>query len=219
MEDMSGKQEDTKARLIEAAGEVFAEHGFRSATVREICSRAGTNVAAVNYHFRDKDGLYAAVLEYSHRSAVHKYPPGMGLKEGSTAEDRLRAFIHSFLLRILDEGRPAWHGKLMAREIADPTAALDQLVQSSIRPLHQHLTGIIRSLLQEEDMPGGKESDVTFLCTMSIVGQCLQHFTGRRVIATLCPEDFNPADIERIADHITRFSLGGIRALGAGKSP
>ncbi len=71
----------TKARLIEAAGEVFARRGFRSATVREICSRAGVHVGAVNYHFRDKEGLYTAVLDHLHQTAVKKYPPDLGLGE------------------------------------------------------------------------------------------------------------------------------------------
>ncbi|RJP68478.1 MAG: DUF1956 domain-containing protein [Candidatus Abyssobacteria bacterium SURF_17] len=218
MEDISKKTDDTKGRLIEAAGEVFAHHGFRSATVREICSRAGANVAAVNYHFRDKEGLYVAVLEHSLQSATRKYPPDLGLRDQATPEEKLRTFIHSFLLRILGEGVPAWHGKLMAREIADPTDALGRVVQSSIRPLHMYLASILSDLLKEGKPAEGEERDVIFLCAMSIVGQCLQHFTGRRVIAALRPKSFNPADIERIADHITRFSLAGIRGLRAGGS-
>jgi AcrR family transcriptional regulator len=216
MEDSSRKNEDTKARLIEAAGEVFAQHGFRSATVRDICSRASAHVGAVNYHFRDKDGLYAAVLEHAHQSAVRKYPPDQGLRDGATPEEKLRAFIRSFLLRMLDEGIPAWHGKLMAREIADPTDALDQVVQSSIRPLSEHLKGIVRELLRKGKPAEEKEGDMTFLCATSIVGQCLHHFVGRRVLLALCPEGFDLTDIERLTDHITRFSLGGIHELRTG---
>ena len=52
----------TRDKLIEAAGSVFAERGYRAATIREICRRAGANVAAVNYTFGDKMGLYTEVL-------------------------------------------------------------------------------------------------------------------------------------------------------------
>jgi AcrR family transcriptional regulator len=52
----------TEKRLLEATGAIFAEHGYRSATVRQICEKARANIAAVNYHFGDKEGLYRAVL-------------------------------------------------------------------------------------------------------------------------------------------------------------
>ncbi|MEN6486449.1 MAG: CerR family C-terminal domain-containing protein [Syntrophobacteraceae bacterium] len=207
------KNEDTKTRLIEAAGEVFARRGFRSATVREICGLAGTHVGAVNYHFRDKKGLYAAVLEYSHLSAVRRYPPDEGLPADATAEQKLRAFIRSFVMRILAEGFPTWHGKLMAREVVDPTGAVDQMVAGSVRPLYENLAGIVRELLHEEKRPDGEESGTTYLCAMSIVGQCLHHYLARQVVTLLRPKGFDTARIDRIAEHITRFSLGGIRAL------
>src|ERR671922_420589 len=101
---------DTRQRLLEAAGEVFAGRGFRAATVCDICQRAGANVAAVNYYFGDKEHLYAAVLRYTFRYAIQKYPPTLGLGAAATAEERLQAFIRSFLLRLLGKGLPAWPG-------------------------------------------------------------------------------------------------------------
>lgn len=209
VEDNPKKSDSTKARLIEAAGEVFARRGFRSATVREICRRAGAPLGAMNYHFRDKQGLYTAVLEHSHQSALSKYPPDLGLGERATPEEKLRAFIHAFLLRISDTGVPGWHMKLMAQEISDPTDSLGQVVASTIRPLYRRLAGILHELPGKPE--GAGEGDREFLCAMSIVGQCLHHFTGRRVIAALRPDGFDPSDLERLADHITRFSLEGIR--------
>lgn len=217
MKNSSKKDEETKDRLIQAAGEVFARDGFRSATVREICSRAGTHVGAVNYHFRDKEGLYAAVLYYSHESMVKKYPPDSGLRDGATPAEKLRAFIHSFLLRIFDEGVPAWHGKLMARETVESTNAFGHMIQNSIQPLYRYLVRILIELLNEDQPSEAEESNEIFLCAMSIVGQCLHHFTGRRVIAALHPKSFDPADIVRIADHITRFSLLGIQEFRSKK--
>ena len=218
MEDTIKKSDDTKAKLIEAAGEVFAERGFRSATVREISSRAGIPLGAMNYHFRDKQGLYAAVLEHSHQSAIRKYPPELGLRDGATPVEKLRAFIHTFLLRLSDEGVPAWHMKLMLQEISDPSGALGQVVESSIRPLNRYLVRILSELLNEDKPSEAEESSEIFLCAMSIVGQCCHYYTGRRVIAALHPKSFDPADIDRIADYITRFSLAGIRELAEEKS-
>ena len=212
MADTETREENTKTRLIRAAGEVFARDGFRSATVREICRRAGTHLGAINYHFRDKEGLYAAVIDYSHRSAVATYPADAGLPDNASPEERLRCFIRAFLSRLLDEGIPAWHGQLMAREIAAPTGALGQLAQGSIRSQYTVLVDILADLLGEGRVTPGQESERLFLAAMSIVGQCLHHFTARRVIASLRPHCFDPTDIEQIAAHITRFSLAGLRA-------
>jgi AcrR family transcriptional regulator len=216
MPESSTNIEDTKTRLIEAAGEVFAEHGFRGSTVRQICNRAHTNVGSVNYHFRDKKGLYAAVLGYAHQFAVSKYPPDFGLTQDATCEEKLRAFIHSFLLRFMAKGLPAWHGKLMAHEIAEPTGALDHVVENSIRPLHKYLSGIVLEVMHEEISPAAEVSNPAFLATQSIAGQCLHHYLARRIIEALRPRSFDPAGVEQIVDHITRFSIGGIRALAAG---
>src|SRR5688500_1118917 len=99
--DKSPQDNDTtRQRLLEAAGEVFAEQGFSKATVRDICTRAGANIAAVNYHFGDKEKLYCAVVRYAQGCALEKYPPYMGLGPDAPAADRLRAFVVSFLLRL-----------------------------------------------------------------------------------------------------------------------
>src|SRR5688572_25186360 len=116
---------DTRLRLLRAAGLVFAEQGFRDATVRDICARAGANVAAVSYHFGGKEELYVALLEHLGRLAIERHPPDRGVVPGASAEARLYAFVHSFLTRMLeDEGV----GCIVAREMIDPTLALDKLV-------------------------------------------------------------------------------------------
>src|SRR5215212_6345145 len=95
----------THQRLLDAAGEVFAEQGFRAATVREICRRAEANVAAVNYHFGDKEKLYAEVLNYAHRAAMVHVPSAPAAD--ATPEQRLRGFVHAMVRGFLSEGRPA----------------------------------------------------------------------------------------------------------------
>src|SRR5256712_11769587 len=140
----SAGSRNTRQRLLEAAGEVFAERGFRDATVQEICRRADANIAAVHYHFADKEQLYRAVIRYAEGCAADSHPADIA--PDTPAEDRLRGHIESFLLRLLDEGHPTWLGKLMAREMSQPTPALDVIVQEKIRTAYRRVDAILREL-------------------------------------------------------------------------
>lgn len=210
--------EATGERLINAAGEVFAEVGFRDATVRDICARANVNVAAVNYYFGDKASLYGEVLRHSHATARAKYP--IEFTPAMSGEAALRGFVRTFMTKILDEGRPAWHGKLMAREMVEPTRALDEIVASTIRPTWNTLTGIVAKLLGRESIDLLVED-----CAASIIGQCLLFCHCRPVIDRLYPQSrYTPEQIARLSDHIVRFSLAAMKAadvLGApiGREP
>ena len=198
----------TRQALIEAGGAVFAEQGFHDATVRDICARAGANIAAVHYHFGDKEALYREVLAYYQGRALEKFPLDLGVQPGAPAAARLRAFVRAFLLRLFDPSSDAWHGKLIAREMIDPTRALDDIVVERIRPQAQHIGAIIRELL------GGRPEDETVrLHSFSVVSQCLFYHHCRPVVCRLFPaQKFSPDQIERLAEHITTFSLAAIQA-------
>ncbi|MDB6017946.1 MAG: transcriptional regulator, TetR family [Pedosphaera sp.] len=203
-------QDATRKHLLETAGEVFAEVGFRAATVREICLRAEANIAAVNYHFGDKERLYTAVLQDTCRVALETYPPNLGLAAKATPEQRLSAFVRSFLLRIFSEGPAARHGKLMAREMIEPTGALDDLVRENVQPMAAMLKSIVRSLVG----PGASEETLR-LCAMSVVSQVLFYHHCRPVVRRLYPDlKFGSVELEQLAEHITQFSLAAIKQLG-----
>ena len=113
---MSTTSHDTVQRLLEAAGQVFAERGFAAATVRDICERAGANVAAINYHFRDKLGLYQAVFRHAVTcgGSVVDAPDTSG-----TPAERLHAWTSSFLSDLVAKDNAGWPSRLMARELAE----------------------------------------------------------------------------------------------------
>lgn len=199
--------ERARERLLDAAVEVFAERGYRRATVREICRRGRVNVASVNYYFKGKEDLYADVLEFAYRQARQKYPDsGLSGREGSP-ESRLFGFVRLFLLRILDEGRPAWFGKLMAREIVEPTGALDKVIDQAILPLHESLGGLVR------EIAGSRTGDAQVRRhVFSILGQCLFYRHARPVIARLYPDvRYDAAEIERTARHIASVALSAMK--------
>jgi AcrR family transcriptional regulator len=202
----------TRQRLLEVAGAVFAEQGFKRATVREICKRADANVAAINYHFGDKQGLYSETLRYWVRESLAKYPPNLGVDESATPEQKLHAYVRSFFWRIFDEGRPSWYGKLMAREMIEPTHALDICASETMRPISEILRAIIRQLV-----PGIGEDDLR-RCACSVVGQIVFYHHCRPAIDKVFPgQCFTPQEIEKLADHVTQFSLSALRSLAEKK--
>ena len=198
----------TRQRLLEAAGEVFARQGFKAATVRDICRRAGANVAAVKYHFGDKQKLYAAAIQYAHLAAQRFYVD-QGLPPDPTPRDRLRGFVRAMLLGVFDPGKPAWHAKLMAREMAEPTAVLKQIAEKAVKPRLALLSGIIREVVGP-DMPDA----VVKSCARSIVGQTLfYHFARPMLQRVFHDEKFDASTVDALADHIADFSIGGLLAM------
>lgn len=201
-------QAATREALLEAAAAIFARRGFAAATVREICEQAGANVAAINYHFRDKESLYREVLTHALHCARQKYPPHLDTTSQSPPQERLRAFVESFLLRIFDESRHAWHGQLMSREMIAPTAALDHLVAEEIRPMADVLHGIVRELMGAQ-----ADAEAVRLCSLSIVSQCLFYHHCRPVLERLFPKmKLDAKSAAHLAEHITQFSLNALRS-------
>jgi AcrR family transcriptional regulator len=201
----TARSAQTRERLLEAAADVFAADGFRNARIQTICRRAGANIAAAHYHFGDKEGLYAAVFDYAEERATRELPADDGT---DPPEERLREHITSFLARLLDPDRPAWFARLLAREMIDPTPALDGLVQRRMRTTHQHLAGILRTLLGPD-----ATTETVNLCVLSVVSQCVFYRNSAPIIARLYPELEPAKELQRIADHVTRFSLAAIAGL------
>ena len=198
-----------KQRILQASGEVFAEAGFRRATVRDICSRAGVNIASVNYYFQDKGNLYVETLRYWKDIAFEKYPRELGTSESDPPEERLKGFIRSFVFRILDTGVESRFGRLMAREFAEPTAALDVIVEEVARPMFHLLSAIVGRIIGQDPA-----SNTSLYCCASVVGQCLYFLYARPVLHRLVGEDkVRSMDIEDIAGHICGFSLAALAAI------
>jgi len=201
----STESDTTRERIVTAAGEIFAERGFEGTTVRDICQRAGANIAAVNYYFGDKQRLYVEAVIQAHRWRMEQFPLPPW-PEGTPAEKRLEDFITTFVRRVRSGPEGTWHSKLMMREMAHPTDACAELAQSSIRPQFQILLEILRQL-----MPADASHEELRLTAFSIVGQCLfYHFADPVIRNLLSADEYGSLAIERLSRHITDFSLAAI---------
>ena len=200
---------DVKNRILEAAGEIFADRGFRQTTVREICRRADVNLAAINYHFGDKERLYMAVIKHYKEITFQKYSQNDFVRDQDPYDVQLTAFIKYFMSHILGEGHVSCFGRLMSREYIEPTSALDVIIEEEFRPFFNRLNTIVRQLLGKE-IGEGK----VILCSMSVLGQCLYFRNSRPVISRLLRKDhYSAEEINEIADHIACFSLEALAGL------
>jgi TetR/AcrR family transcriptional regulator, regulator of cefoperazone and chloramphenicol sensitivity len=197
-----------RERLLQAAFEVFAEQGYKNTTVRDICCKADVNVAAINYYFGGKQALYEEVCRYS-CGAAGEIPPLFPIDAGASPEEKLTAFINLFMQAILLRGAPSLQGKIMAREMMEPSSAIHIIVQEIIRPRHEQLAGIIRELL-------GNAIDDALVrrCCFSIAGQCLYYRFARAVALELHPGlNFDERTVDEIARHISRFTISALRGI------
>jgi AcrR family transcriptional regulator len=203
--EIKSASEQTRMRLLDAAREVFSQHSFQGATVREICRRAEANVAAVNYHFGSKEGLLAEALNFAPLAALQK----ANVNADDCPRVRLRLFLRDFMLMLLDEKNASAQCRIMARELADPTPALDQIVNEAIAPLHEFLGNLLREIV------GDKVGEAELRrCVYSIFGQCQFYRHSHPVLQRLHPKlRYDHREIEAIAEHIADFSLAGIRQL------
>jgi AcrR family transcriptional regulator len=195
----------TRERILETATGLFAEQGFRRVTIRGICRAAGVNLAAVNYHFGDKAGLYREVVQAAIDAMRGTTEEARREGAGRPAEERLHVFVRTFVRRLLASGQPRIQ-RLVQREMSDPTGLLDRVVAEAVRPRIEYLSGIMVELL------GCVADDPRVLrCILSVQAQAFAAVPNPIGVRL----GFNPTakDAEEIAAHITGFSLGGIRAL------
>jgi AcrR family transcriptional regulator len=203
----------TRDKLIEAAGHVFAERGYRAATIREICRRAGSNVASVNYTFGDKMGLYTEVLRHSVHAA-ESAALYAALDSRLSPEETIRGVIRARLLSMGDEKRLDWHFRLVMHECSEPTAAMGRVVDEGMRPIYDRMRKAVGEII---GLPPDHET--TRLCINSIIGQILFYKFSRPVLMHLQPElKLTAKQLQRISEHIADFSLAYLRKVGRGKN-
>jgi len=205
----SAASADTRQRLIESAAVLFAAEGFENVTVREICKASNANVAAINYHFGDKVGLYRAVINVAISSMLETNELAQRAGDGLPPEDRIRSFVRVFIGRLSSDGPLAWIHRLMAREFERPTEALDQVMTQVVKPRLSYLSSVAGEIM------GLTPADVRVQrCIGSLQMQC---FMAARQVPASFEKTFGAAarDVDGTVSHIAEFSLGGMRAIAA----
>jgi AcrR family transcriptional regulator len=211
---MSTHDQATRDRVLDAALHLFAERGFARVTVRDICRRAKANVAAVNYHFGGKTGLYKAVMDSAITTMKATTAAACDAGRGTNAEARLGAFVRAFLYRIVGGASDSRLHQLMMRELSDPTPMLDLVASDVLRPRMDYLCAALSELAGvEPDHPGVIRSAI------SLTSQVHGLVWGEMMRKVVPGFELTPERLDHMADHITRFSLGGLAAVVQANAP
>ena len=205
---MKLRDRETRERLLKSAAQLFADRGFKKVTIRDICKAARANVAAVNYHFGDKSGLYREVMQLAIGTMRATNDAAREAAKGLTADERLRQYISVSLCRAMSSGNVSWISRLINREMSDPTPTLDAIVDQAIRPRVDDLMEMVAGILQcELDDPRVSQ------CVASIHAQWMLFVPNPIASRFRAKLQLRADDAPTLAEHITRFSLAGIHAL------
>jgi TetR/AcrR family transcriptional regulator, regulator of cefoperazone and chloramphenicol sensitivity len=209
----------TRERLIAAATSLFAEHGYHNVSVRDICHEAGANVAAVNYHFGGKLGLYREVVQAAIAAIREVSETKIFTAPDVPAEQRLRHFVRAYLPLIAgrdareNAARVSWIHQLMRHETSDPTPLAPWIAEQALMPRVAYLGRIMAELL------GCAPNDARVKrCVMSVQAQLLFYAPDKFRETAFKGWPPGAAELARAADHIAEFSLAGIRRI-ATRSP
>lgn len=216
---LPGRREDgaaTKAQILDAAGEVFAEKGFDRATGKEIAERAGSNSAAVNYYYGGIEGLYAEVLVEAHRRLL-TYDRLLKLAEAPGApQDKLKTLIGLIVRTILGPASTSWALRVLSREVLAPSAAFAALRDREILPKKRIVTGIVGEIL---GVP--PDHPVVARCCLNIIAPFVVMLVGNRQVLTQIFPGLasGPEAVEAMVTHFQRFAFGGLAAAAAELRP
>lgn len=199
----------TRQQLLEVAGRVFAERGHARATSKEICERAKANIAAVNYHFDGKDGLYAAVLEEAHSRLVSIDIVTQITQSKAGAADKLRLLFRQIVGEVAQRDQGAWELRVLSRELMAPTPLMDRMMKNQVVPKARMMTGMIGDILGVPPThPAVSRS------TVSIIGPCFFLLIAnpdwqKQIFPALL------IDTDALVEHMVAFALGGLQSIAA----
>ncbi|CNI05100.1 TetR/AcrR family transcriptional regulator [Yersinia vastinensis] len=195
----------TRERILEAAGELIAEQGLAKTTNKAIASSAQVDLAAINYHFGGRDGMYLAVLSRAHRHYLDGEKLATLAASNLQAEEKLGMFLEMFISK-LNEGN-SWHGRVFARELLAPSVQLSDFVNNEGMGKIQSVKKIV------SEAAGISENDPALLpCMISVVAPCMMLIVaGNRIPGPV--REIAAMQTTVLTEHFKRFSLAGLHAV------
>jgi len=201
----------TREKILDVAEELFLTRGFDKVSVRDITQAAGANVASINYHFKCKEDLYREVFRRKLKfisdtklAQVDKYMKEAGTP---TVENTVRSIVRAFLEELIKNEASEKLLSIITQEMSEDGIARDLFLEEGAYPIQRKLWELLKRA-----KPGLSDIQVA-LCFSSIMGQIFHFIRAKSVISTTLKREYDIDFINRLIEHITRFSVSGINGL------
>ena len=203
---MTRPAEYTRQSIIKAAVHLFAEKGFENASVRDIVTKARVNQAAINYHFKGKNGLYLEVL----KTAFEKLTKHAGFDpeklKSLSREEALQSFVCQQLRPLLFRDEMSLYIRMFAWESAHPSKIFLKFMATNTVSYLTAAVDIVRQFL-----PPGTQKRVALCGAIWLMGQCSVFVRNRELFAQ---EPFSITTdepfVDELSELITQLALGGL---------
>ena len=207
----NNKNNHTKDRILDEAEALFAVRGYDAVSVREITGAASCNLAAVNYHFGNKQNLYLEVFRSRWLPRAVRIQnclrESLAAKGTVTPATVVESLAQAFIAGPLSDEERRRHHQLISGEMAKPTKAFKMIADQALRPLFDSLFEDLRSVL-----PDDIEEERLALNILSVFAMVLYFNFARPVISSFTGCEYDAAFKERLVDHIVEFSINGLSA-------
>lgn len=214
----SGVRTRTKERILDAAEELFAEHGYAATSLRDISAKAGVNLAAINYHFRSKEGLLEAVIDRRLEPVNRKRLEMLEACEAAglgpySVEALLEAFIAPALRAAGPGGLSAALPRLLGRIHAEPGGVAGAILHQRLHPVASRFLAAFQRAL-----PGLPETELLWRLHF-VIGTLVHTLMGADLINlnALCGGRLDLSDVETLIKRMVAFAAAGLRAPVSGE--
>jgi TetR/AcrR family transcriptional regulator len=151
---------DTQQKILEAAAEEFALHGFIGTSTRVVAARAGVQHPALTYHFGNKDGLWRAMMRGLNESVLTTLKARLQALRGVDKITTLRLIMEDFIR--FSAANPKFH-RLMDHEAGNGGERMNWLVDEFVKEFFKVLVPLIEAAQKDGGFVAGDAHHLVYL--------------------------------------------------------
>jgi AcrR family transcriptional regulator len=193
----------TQQKLLDAAVEAFSENGFKGTSTRDIAERAGVHHPLITYHFKNKDQLWRAAANHIFKAFSRSLAQTLEKNDNVCPKERMAKMIFAYVKYA--KSQPALH-KVMVQEASYPSARLDWLIETHLKPLFDATFNMIVELQDLGVAPQGNPALLFNMIRLSSGGLLA---LGNELKASSDIDVDSPETLNAIAEMIIRVFLPG----------